>query len=1184
MSLWRAPQVGLQPALLSAGDEQLLLAAPHLEDDVDLFAADPDPDIRRLGRLALRRVPSQAADYFALGDLCAQRAYEGERLNILYVAKALQAYKRAGRLASQPTDQALAGVAQANLAAWIVNVAHSTPSPNNIGVALWAVAEVSLERLDAESRAAALELAQWYAAALRAVAPPQTAYAETVPSDWLERDEELLEDDETTETKIELNTAWQLGRTGAPEITRSELVSEFDLASSDFQRGDLIGERYRVRDILEGGMGIVYICLDEHSDTFVALKTFQARFLNDETSKQRFEHEAWLWVEMDKHPNIVRAYKVASFGKSHASERPHIILEYVRGAADLGSDLRGWIKHKRLTPQLSLEIALGVCNGMLHAVTKKEGFVHRDLKPGNILVRHDGVAKVTDFGLGRARDSFTEVQGVPSLSTESQRLDDRRFTQPGKVAGTLAYMAPEQYTPSLQPLDARADIFAFGIILYEMLTGIQPFSGARSIQALRELHSRPVRFPPELAEQLPADLCDLILRCLKPRREARPQTWLELRTELAQCYQALTGNPPPLEDSPVALERDELMDKAYSLSELKRHQEALSVYDQALALDPNSAWIWARKGRVLRQVKRYDEALATFERALALKPDFAWAWYNKGIVYERLKQYDQAQAAYKRAAALNPRDIWATYNHARLLLQLGQPEAALEQIQSALAIDPEHALSHVLRGHILMRLAQVHEALAAFERALQLDRELGEAFVGRGKALKALRRHSEAISTFLKASRLLPKDFSVWLSLADIYLISGNLPQALTALEQAKRLHPESASVWLRLGRIHLHHNRPAEALNAYEQVLQRHAQHITALTGKSLALLALRQYNEAVDALQAVLKQRPDDFITLVRLGTAYLRNGEAANALDAFDRALQQRSDQAWLWTRRAFALERLARYDEAVSAWQRALTLKPAQTWYQVQLAALQARRGQLAEALSLLEPVNTAEAHALRATVLRRLKRYPEALEACDRALSLAPEYAKAHNERGILLERLGQASQALEAFEQALHYAPHVTRYRLNVLNLLHRLGKHEEALRVCVESLAALPANSQRAAQLWTQHGESLRRLHRHAEALDSYAKARELAPQLPLAWEGEGLAYAALGRRAEALQSLKRATELHSRNARFWYNLGEVLIEDGNYPEAIRALNQALALKPDYSRAELKRREARQKLKNRQQ
>ena len=215
-----------------------------------------------------------------------------------------------------------------------------------------------------------------------------------------------------------------------------------------------------------------------------------------------------------------------------------------------------------------------------------------------------------------------------------------------------------------------------------------------------------------MTERIPADLRDLTLRCLAKSREDRPANWEVLRDELAAIYQRLTGAPPVYEVSGAALEALELMDQAYSLTELGYGQEALTAYDRALGFDPLSAWVWARKGRTLRVLQRHEEALACYDKALELDPKFAWAWGGKGIVLERLNEFDLAFEAYETASRLRPTDVWAIYNQANLLFVSGHSQEALARLDRVLLLDPNHVLSHTWRGKVLLALRRFDEACA----------------------------------------------------------------------------------------------------------------------------------------------------------------------------------------------------------------------------------------------------------------------------------------------------------------------------------------------------------------------------------------------------------------------------------------------------------------------------------------
>jgi tetratricopeptide (TPR) repeat protein/tRNA A-37 threonylcarbamoyl transferase component Bud32 len=1263
---------------LSSTTKAQLLARKVAGDFTDPFAADANDSVRELGRLALRRDVQNPSDYFALGDLCARLALQSERLMILYVGKAIQAYRRAGQIARRigldtataglVRDVALAETMVGDCVRWVVSVAQAAPTARNIAVGLWALTELTPEQQTEADREAGIDLAKRYITTMvtglnadptsrQTIEMPLPTLETTQPPSTPTQAESLTVVAPPPILPLPITASVQPARPPAPEwLTETgdnpplvasvadevETQDVTDTPSDSFPRrkitpassspkpesygdfavGDVIrnreGDRYEVQRVLRGGMGVIYVCYDTHEDRRVAIKTFQSKYLNNEHARERFRQEARVWMDLEKHPNIVQARKVETFGQQGVRERPHIILEYISGPEGLGSDLKSWIDQKRLTVQTALEFGIDICSGMIHAVQRVSGLVHRDLKPGNILVRHDGVAKVTDFGLVRSLDSTMDTQEMtmftPDLlaSTASPRL-----TQTGTRLGTLAYMSPEQCAAS-RNIDHRADIYAFGVILYEMLCERRPFNSSTPEEWFKaHLRAVPV-FPPEREAAIPLELRELTLRCLAKRPEDRPESWEAVREELNACYERLTGGKREIDSSNTALEIDELMDKAYSLTELGRPQEALAVYDRVIDLNPEPrrlGWALARKGRVLRILRQDRESLRYYDEALQLRPEFGWAWYSRAIAHERLKDYDQALQDYARAALYSPRDVWPVYNHAWLLLELGRAEEALAKIDEALRINPTHPHSLTQRAWDLAELGRYEEALCVFDQAIEADPKFGPAWTGKGRVLLRLEQVTEAEKTLIAATRLAPRDDVAWMALSDVYIKQSRYSEALTAAQQAALIRPALKGTQQRVGELLLRLRRYAEALAVFNRVLEGFPRHAPALSGRGMALLNLNQPEQAVisfqqalalspdrapylhalaDALfklrryedaRAVLEtlslKRPDNKLILARLGKALLRTGEAARALKTYDSLLKIDADSAWALAGRGAALRALGNLEEAAEYYRRAAEADPAHTfrWYDYALILDDLHR--YPEALAALAKMSaaTAESLTLKGKVLRQLKHYPEALTAYEAAAALKPDLVWAWNGRGLVLQRLKRYDEALISYEKAIDVAPRSVWPRLNLVELLGIVRRHEDALSAVDEAIASCAPIGVPASLLWVQKGHALRALHRHEEAIFAYEQAIHFAPHVAGAWNGKGLACAALGRRAEAITCLKEATNLNKKSAWFWYNLGEVLVEDGAYSEAISALNNAISLKEGFARASRKRDEARHKI-----
>lgn len=428
-------------------------------------------------------------------------------------------------------------------------------------------------------------------------------------------------------------------------------------ASEFYKVGDKIGDRYEVSAIHHGAMGVVYGCFDHETKLPRALKTVRSRHLHDKQVLSLFEDEAAVWIALEKHPYIVRAYLVKRF-----NNLPYVITEYIRGPEGMEGDLRGWLGHPRLTLPVAVTMALQIAQGMQHAVRKVQNLVHRDLKPANILVSGDAKAMVTDFGLVNSAESGT---------------------------GTPAYMSPEQWREDV--LDARSDIYAYGCILFEMFTAhrLFPAMTERDWESAH-LESVPTALT-SLVPELPGEIDQFVRSCLEKDAVARPQNWDEVVAFFAEWYHRLTAKAVVMDFSSLALDADEWVEAGYSLSNINRYEEALFACERALELDQSNTTAWANKGAALGNLKRYENAVQAFDRALSIDQSNMLAWYNKGKLLWKLNFSEDALHALDQALVIEP-NYKAAWNDKGLVLNdLQRYEEALQTFDAAIASDKNYA-------------------------------------------------------------------------------------------------------------------------------------------------------------------------------------------------------------------------------------------------------------------------------------------------------------------------------------------------------------------------------------------------------------------------------------------------------------------------------------------------------------
>ena len=276
--------------------------------------------------------------------------------------------------------------------------------------------------------------------------------------------------------------------------------------------GTLFAERYEILEELgSGGMGRVYKVLDKELETLAVLKVLLPEVAADPETIPRFRNELKLSREIS-HKNVCRMFDLGMFEGTY-----YITMEFVDGES-----LKNIIlMTKKLSVATAVDISRQICDGLGEA--HRHGVVHRDLKPGNILIDRDGNAKILDFGLARS-------------------IESKGITATGVIIGTPQYMSPEQVQE--KTVDQRSDIYSLGVLLYEMLTGHVPFDGDSPVRvALKHVKERPIE-PKDINLKIPRAVSRVILKCLAKEKNDRFQSTQELSAELKRLERSYAGAKP----------------------------------------------------------------------------------------------------------------------------------------------------------------------------------------------------------------------------------------------------------------------------------------------------------------------------------------------------------------------------------------------------------------------------------------------------------------------------------------------------------------------------------------------------------------------------------------------------------------------------------------------------------------
>lgn len=511
---------------------------------------------------------------------------------------------------------------------------------------------------------------------------------------------------------------------------------------------------FRVYDIKTGGMGIVYLTygVDNYIETGKksAIKTFQDWCFFEPEIVERFTREAEVWIKLGHHQNIVRALAVFKI-----DNRPYILLELVEGC-----DLRQILKSDSLSVEKAVKLARQFCLGMAHAQDVFPEFVHRDIKPENCLIANSGILKVTDFGLVKAIYTDQSVNISPTSSQETSFFK----TQTGEGGiGTFPYMAPEQFEDFAQT-NVRTDVYSFGVMFYEMLTGKRPFTATNPEDwYYHHKHTQPIA-PYDINKSIPKLLSFWVMKCLEKNPSERlpdfKTIWLLLSATLSE--------QPKIKVAPATPKASEsansLAGKANSLHHLGKNQEALGLINQAIIISDSDWLYWGTKSRILNSLGKFEEALYCINKEISLNPTHKDSYINKIKLLKKLNRNEEAIKTIEDAINIFPKEARLYLCKADLLSEFQREKEANLAVNKAYDLNSKDSYVLFYKGMYLQRDEKFKESLNYIETALDLNssndsdwnKVVSNAWEMKGKALLILGKAKAAYNCFNKSLSINP--------------------------------------------------------------------------------------------------------------------------------------------------------------------------------------------------------------------------------------------------------------------------------------------------------------------------------------------------------------------------------------------------------------------------------------------